>query len=147
MDVAGDMDIGAAAGPVDPAATGEPAVFSIRFGFVVQPDLKPLNMTVLIPVRHQKARMSENIPIPVVNIEAWDALQIVKVGENTRQETAGGAGFGEAPVHILLDTLFTQAPGQKIGPVLGRELQVHEHIIVGIMPDGQGAGLPFRRFL
>ena len=41
----------------------------------------------------------------------------------------------------------TQSPSQKIGFVLGGELQVHEHIIVDIVPDGQGAGLPFRRFL
>ena len=64
-----------------------------------------------------------------------------------RQKTPGGAGHGQSAVHVLLNTLLTQSPSQKIGFVLGGELQVHEHIIVDIVPDGQGAGLPFRRFL
>jgi hypothetical protein len=91
--------------------------------------------------------MAEDVPVSPVNIEARDALQIVKVGKDARQKTPGGAGHGQSAVHVLLNTLLTQSPSQKIGFVLGGELQVHEHIIVDIVPDGQGAGLPFRRFL
>ena len=91
--------------------------------------------------------MAENVPISPVNIEARDTLQIVKVGKDARQKTPGGVGHGQSAVHVLLNTLLAQSTGQKVGSVLGRELQVHEHIIVDIVPDGQGAGLPFRRFL
>ena len=147
MDVPGDMDIGVAAGPVSLAAAGEPSVLSIWLCLIIQPDLKPLDVAVPVAERHQKPRMAENVPISPVNIEARDTLQIVKVGKDARQKTPGGAGHGQSAVHVLLNTLLTQSPSQKIGFVLGGELQVHEHIIVDIVPDGQGAGLPFRRFL
>ena len=41
MDIPGDMDIGVAAGPMSLAAAGEPPVFSIRLGLIIQPDLRP----------------------------------------------------------------------------------------------------------
>ena len=93
MDVASDMDIRAAAGPVGLAAAGEPSVFSVRFGLIVQPDLEALNMAVLITARHQKSRMAEDVPISLVNIEPRDALQIIKVREDTCQKPPGGAGY------------------------------------------------------
>lgn len=73
MDIPGDMDIGVAAGPMSLAAAGEPPVFSIRLGLIIQPDLETLDIAVPVAARHQKPRMAEDVPVSPVNIEARDA--------------------------------------------------------------------------
>ena len=95
MDIPGDMDIGVAAGPMSLAAAGEPPVFSIRLGLIIQPDLETMDIAVPGAARHQTPRMAEDVPVYPVNIEARDALQIVKVGKDARQKTPGGAGRAE----------------------------------------------------
>ena len=90
--------------------------------------------------------MAEDVPVSPVNIEARDALQIVKVGKRCPPENAGrswtwaecGTCFAQYAPHSI--------PEPKDRLCAWGELQVHEHIIVDIVPDGQGAGLPFRRF-
>ena len=94
MDIPGDMDIGVAAGPMSLAAAGEPPVFSIRLGLIIQPDLETLDIAVPVAARHQKPRMAEDVPVSPVNIEARDALQIVKVGKDARQKTPGWDVWG-----------------------------------------------------
>ena len=100
-------------------AAGEPPIFSARFGLIVQPDLEALDMAVLITAWHQKSRMTKDVPISLINIEPRNPLQVIKVGEDARQKTPGGAGYGQGAVHILLDTLLTQPPGQKVVLVFG----------------------------
>ena len=141
------MEIGAAAGPVGHTAAGDPPVFSFRLCLVVQPDLEALDIAVLVTVGDQKAGAAGDIPASVVDIEAGNALQIVKVREDAGEKLPGNAGLGQRAVHVPPDALLIQPPGEQVGPVLGGEFQVHEHIVVGIVPGGQGAGLPFRRFL
>ena len=76
MDIPGDMDIGVAAGPMSLAAAGEPPVFSIRLGLIIQPDLETLDIAVPVAARHQKPRMAEDVPVSPVNIEARDASRL-----------------------------------------------------------------------
>ena len=147
MDVAGDVYPGEASGPEISGPAGQPAVFPLRVVFVVQPDLHSLDRSAFIAVGDQQSAVSGDIPISAfVHIEAGNTNQIVKVGQHPCHKAPWLFADWQGAVHILRDALLRESPGQQVGLVLWGQLQVGEHIVIGIMPRGEGAGLPFRRF-
>ena len=147
MDISGDVDVGAASGAVGHTAAGQPAVFADWITLVIQTDLESLDEAVLVPVWNKQPSLAGDVPDPLIDVEAGDTLQVVKVREEPCQELSGGSGLGKAAVLVGCDPLLVQPPGQKVRFVLFGEFQMQEHIAVSFMPDSQGTGFPFRRFL
>ena len=82
-----------------------------------------------------------------VCIEAGHTLQVVKIRQHSRQEPPGAVSLWKCPVLIARYTRFSEPSGQQVSFMLGGELQVVEHSAVGIVPPGEGTGLPLRRCL
>ena len=102
----------------------KPSVFPIWLGFIIQPYLHSLDITVLVAIRDKQAALAGNRPCSPFHIKSRNTVEIVKVGQHTGQEPTGGIAGRQGAVHVLFDALLTQTAGYEIGPVLGGQFQV-----------------------
>ena len=145
--VAGDVDIGIAAGAVGHIPAGQPAVFPAGLVRVVQPYLHALDQPVLVADGDQKPFRPGKLPLTVVGAEPRQPQQLMPAGsEQGGQQPPPRVRLRHTAVLVPLDALPGQSPLQQIVPVLVQQRQVIQHGGIGFVPPLQGQGPALRIF-